>query len=83
MIHDSICDRCFAPAHGGLFLIESRPGESSSSLLYHPSEGPPAWIARISRTLLPGLTVSPDGRHVLFAQIDQNTVNLEIVDNFR
>jgi Tol biopolymer transport system component len=83
LIHESICDRCFAPAPGGLFLVESRDGEASSSLLFYPASGQPAWIARISRRLIPGLTASPDGRQVLFAEVDQDTGNLMLVENFQ
>jgi Tol biopolymer transport system component len=83
LIHESICDRCFAPAPGGVFLVESRKGEASSSLLFYPSSGQPAWIARITRRLIPGLTSSPDGRQVLFAEVDQDTGNLMLVENFQ
>jgi Tol biopolymer transport system component len=83
MVAESIYDRGFASAPGGLFVLESREGEPSSSLIYYPFTGRPAWIARISRPLLPGLTVSPDGRDVLFAEVDQNTANLMLVENFR
>ncbi|HXX21760.1 MAG TPA: protein kinase, partial [Terriglobia bacterium] len=40
-----------------------------------PEKGPDGWE--------PGFAVSPDGRAILFAQVDQETSNIMLVENFR
>jgi sugar lactone lactonase YvrE len=40
-------------------------------------------IARIEKRIWPGLSASPDGKSVLWAQIDQQRSDLMLVENFR
>jgi hypothetical protein len=70
-------------ARDGIFAIHGDPSQAGSFLLLYPwSGGEPVRVGALTRPVLPGLSVSPDGLTVLFTQTDRDDVNLMLVENF-
>ena len=74
---------CNRPGHL-LCAGSERSGERISVIqLLRPATGKVEVVAAIDKDLYYGLTVSPDGRWLLYSQVDQATCDLMLVENFR
>ena len=77
----------FAVAAEGIYFIEIGTrlyvGTTGSSLKFFSfAKGTTEKVADIKLKPLNGLSVSPDGRYVLFSQIDPFVCDLMLVENF-
>jgi serine/threonine protein kinase len=74
----------FIPDPGGIHFIPD-PGVARKSSIQFLSfaTGKTKIVARISGLPFEGLSVSPDGRFLLFSQLDQAASDLMLVENFR
>ena len=81
---DSIYARAFAVAAGGICYIE-RPGEDRKFPLkfFEFSTGKSTLLTKIEGEPSLGLTVSPDGRRVLYSLYTRANADLVLVENFR
>jgi Tol biopolymer transport system component len=58
-------------------------GGSSVIQLLRLATGKIEVVATLDKDLYYGLTVSPDGRWLLYSQVDQQSCDLMLVENFR
>jgi hypothetical protein len=73
-----------AVVHDGIYFIPTQSTAKGSSIqLFSFATGTIKPIANLERSSGPGLTVSPDGRWMLYTQIDQAGSDLMLVENFR
>jgi dipeptidyl aminopeptidase/acylaminoacyl peptidase len=71
-------DLAFAVAAEGIYFI---PKDSIQLLRF--SDGSITTLAKLTKPISFGLSVSPDGRTILYAQMDQAGADLALVENFR
>ena len=73
----------FAVAKEGIYYM-SEPGDDGTAVLkfYRFADGRSTSIAPMARPEF-GLDVSPDGRYLVYAQLDDAASDLMLVENFR
>ena len=81
-------NRNFAVTERGVYFIrrDARREDSASSIFFlDPSTGEESVLAELPAGVRPfvALSVSPDGRHLLYDRIDQMGADLMLVENFR
>jgi Tol biopolymer transport system component len=67
----------------GIYFVPTRGAKDSSIQFLNFATGKIKTIATLEKVPGVGLTVSPDGRWMLYAQIDQQGRDLMLVENFR
>jgi Tol biopolymer transport system component len=72
----------FAVTPDGIFFVPGDAGVTPSIRFFNFRTGAVAVIAAIEGTPHNGLSVSPDGRHLLYSQTDQQSSELMLVENF-
>jgi serine/threonine protein kinase/Tol biopolymer transport system component len=79
----SVDDRAFFPTKDGIYLI-SQPGAGGNASIQFLSfaTGKVKTVVSISMAE-EGLSASPDGRYLLFSQVDEAGSDLMLVENFR
>jgi len=85
MLHGSIVDLAgYAVVGKGVYFIARRDPKSGYSIQFlNTTTGKIQRIASLERPPGAGLTVSPDRRWILYAQLDQAGSDLMLVENFR
>jgi Tol biopolymer transport system component len=75
----------FAVVDSGIYFIPTPPaGATSSSIQFFSfATGKIRPVAATKKPALFGLTISPDGRSILYTQIDQSAQELMLVENFQ
>jgi len=77
-------EQWFAVVERGIYFIPPRnPDRTYSIQFLEFASGKITSIATIDKPLSSGLTVSPDGRSLLYTQVDQQGSDLMLVENFR
>jgi len=80
----SVVMRAFSLVNDGIYFIPERGADGKHSIQFLSfATGKVKTVAPISRPLLEGLCVSPDGRSLLFSQVDEAVSDLMLVENFR
>jgi Tol biopolymer transport system component len=80
----SVCDRCFAVAPDGVYAFQFAGTRKQWELYWYPAgDSNGVLIATLTHPVFGGMTVSPDGRRLIFAQVDQDNRNLMLVENYR
>jgi len=89
-VHGPVGMFCFVVVADGIYFIEPGPpgfppsGPRLNSLKFFSfAKGIAEKVFDIKYRPMIGLSVSPDGRHVLFSQIDPFVCDLMLVENFR
>ena len=73
-----------AVVRDGIYFIPTRNGTTGFSLQFFSfASGKIRTIANLEKTEGPGLAVSPDGRWIFYAQVDQAGSDLMLVENLR
>jgi hypothetical protein len=68
----------------GIYFISGSDSAAGSSIqFFNFATGKIRPIATTERPVSLGLTVSPDGRSILYSQVDQGGSDLMLVENFR
>ena len=81
---DSVNRYSYAVTPKGVYYSVSRRGVAGGLIQFlNFSTGRTSTLATTDKSLDLGLTVSPDGRYLLYAQIDFQSANLMLVENFR
>ena len=74
----------FAPVARGIYFIPSRGPTAPASIQFLSFlDGRIKTIIGIAKPVFVGLTVSPDGKSLLYTQIDQEVSDLMVVERFR
>jgi hypothetical protein len=77
-------ERNFVPLKRGIWYFTPNTKEGSRLEYYDFSTQSSRTVFRTSRPVCAGMTLSPDGRRLLFTQIDRSpSRDLMLVDNFR
>jgi Tol biopolymer transport system component len=83
MIHE-VLGRNYVPVEKGIWYLTPFSQQGSLLRFYDFATGASRTVYRLPRRPFGGLTVSPDGRRILFTQIDQDlSSDLMLVENFR
>jgi hypothetical protein len=73
-----------AAGKDGLYWMPLRQPGEPIDIRFRPYEGgEERLLARVPKLIQPGLSVSPDGRWVLYTQMDQFGSDLNLVEDFR
>ena len=76
--------RSFAVVEQGVYFIPPRNADGTHSIHFLEfAAGKTFPVATIDKPMGPRLAVSPDGRSLLYAQVDQEGRDLMLVENFR
>jgi serine/threonine protein kinase/sugar lactone lactonase YvrE len=79
-----VVDRAFSLVKEGIYFIPGPSGDRKSSIQFLSfATGKVKTVARMSGRPSEGLSVSPDGRSLLFSQDDQSGSDLILVENFQ
>jgi Tol biopolymer transport system component len=80
----SVATRAFCVIQEGIYFIPvAGPGQNSSIEFLSFATGKVKTVALMSGPPFEGLSVSPDGRYLLFTQVDGIGSDLTLVENFR
>jgi serine/threonine protein kinase/Tol biopolymer transport system component len=69
--------------HGIYFAVPVHSGTGGTLEFLDPDSGKRSMIAHVDRNLDLGMTVSPDGRYLLYPQVDYQGANLMMIETFR
>lgn len=79
----SVVNRAFSLVNEGIYFIPGPGADGKSSIQFLSfATGKVKTVAPISRPPHGGLSVSPDGRFILFSQVDEVGTDLMLVENF-
>jgi hypothetical protein len=74
----------FAPLDHGVYFIPRRGHAAPASIQFLSfADGRITTIKAISKPVFVGFTVSPDGKSLLYTQIDQEASDLMLIERFR
>jgi len=80
----SVAWRAFFLVNEGIYFIPEPGADRKSSIQFLSfTTAKVKTVARMSGLSLEGLSVSPDGRSLLFSQLDEASCDLMLVENFR
>jgi Tol biopolymer transport system component/DNA-binding winged helix-turn-helix (wHTH) protein len=77
--------RAWAIRQEGIYFFDFASGKPQLQLFSFATQrvSPVMTLNRSSSGTNPGLDISPDGRHLLYTQIDQRVEGLKLIENFR
>jgi Tol biopolymer transport system component len=79
-----IGDDAFCPVNDGIYFVSRSDVDMNYSIQFLSfATGKIRTVAPMSAPPASGISVSPDGRHLLFSQVDQVGSDLMLVENFR
>lgn len=84
-ILDQVPEGYWSVAEQGIYLLNTK-ATPLAIILYSFATGQVRKIVAVERApqwITPGLAVSPDGRWILYAQVDQQDSDIMLVENFR
>jgi Tol biopolymer transport system component len=80
----SVAGNTFCVVKDGIYFIPEPGTDGKSSIQFLSfATGKVKMVAPISRPSSEGLSVSPDGRSILFSQIGETGTDLMLVENFQ
>jgi Tol biopolymer transport system component len=80
---DSVLFLNFVVAPDGIFFVPGHADGAWSIRFFSFQTGATTFVAPIEGTAALGLSLSPDGRHILYSETDQQNTELMLVENFR
>ena len=85
-IHDQVVQGHWALMDGGFYFLNSKASPRPAIEFFNFATGRTTQIASVEKDFdsrVPSLAVSPDGRWILYVQIDQRESDIMLVENFR
>ena len=80
----SVATRAFSLVNDGIYFIAEPSADRKSFIQFLSfATGTVKTVAPLSGSSAEGLSVSPDGRSLLFSQLDEAGSDLMLVENFR
>ena len=80
----SVTQRAFSLVNEGIYFIQGAGVYGKPSIQFLSfATGKVKTVARMTAPASEGLSVSPDGRFLLFSQADERSSDLMLVENFR
>jgi len=79
---EGVVQLAFTVSDKGIYYID-RPADETRLQFYNPASGRSTAVARNLGDVSQGLTVSPDGRTILYPRMDSPVNDLMLVENFR
>jgi hypothetical protein len=73
----------FVLAPDGIFFVPEPADDRSSIRFFNFRTRATTYVAPIQGSVAIGLSLSPDGRHILYSETDQQSSELMLVENFR
>jgi Tol biopolymer transport system component len=74
----------YLPTNRGIYFTPfTEPGEAASIRFFNFADGKIKTVATLPKPVFLGLTISPDGRSLLYTQLDHRGFDLMLVENFR
>jgi hypothetical protein len=85
VLPEQISGRNFAVAKAGIWYLTPSPSVKEGSWLrfFDFASKTTRTVYRTEHPVGPGLTLAPDGRRILFTQLDRRGSDLMLVENFR
>jgi Tol biopolymer transport system component len=80
---DGVYQRSFAVAAQGIWFLWPHAPQGVELRFHDFSTGKATVVSTSNRTLMAGLVLSPDGKTLLYNQIDHQTSEIALVENFR
>jgi hypothetical protein len=77
------CVSAFAVGRAGLYSLECSEGPQVSLFLRHPATGRGRLLGTLDRLDESNLTVSPDGKTILYTKMVAQGSDLMMIENFR
>jgi Tol biopolymer transport system component len=80
------CWRCWDVGEAGLYYLNTEAEPRPAIELFDPVTGEVTRVAELEGTPMtggPNLAVSPDGRSILYAQVERRERDLMLIENFR
>ena len=78
-----VSHRGFALARDAIYYLRDESPTEISIRRFKPSSGEDSRISVITKPTFLGLSVSPDGRYLIYTQVDEEGADLMMVENFR
>ena len=84
LVLPSVFRRNFAFANNGIYFVSERGADGKYSIQFlNLATGKVKIVAAIPRSVMAGFSVSPDEQQILYAQVDEFSSDLMLVENFR
>jgi len=83
VVAEEVTNRAFALAEDRVYLMRPSPDGLATLVSLQLSTGKVVEIARTLRPPGDGLSLSPDGRYLLYSQIDHSSADLTLLEEFR
>jgi Tol biopolymer transport system component len=80
---EGVVGRGFTPARDRIYYVHAEKSGGATLRSFALASGSSTVIASIQKPLVAGLSLSPDGRYLLYSQLDQEGSDLMLLDNFR
>jgi Tol biopolymer transport system component len=80
---DGVRERAWAPAAEGVWYLWTDDPQHAELRFFDFKTNKSITAATLAKPLAPGLAISPDGRRLLYNQLDQQSSEILLVENFR
>jgi Tol biopolymer transport system component len=84
VLSESVAGRNFVVVDGGIWYLTPYTRAQGSLLRFYDfATETTRTVFRTERPVAPGMTLAPDGRRILFTQLDRHGSDLMLIENFR
>jgi Tol biopolymer transport system component len=80
---DGVMMRAFVVFKNRIYYLHPEPGGATELRCFLLATGKDSLVTKIAKPVTLGLSVSPDGSQIIYAQVDHRGSDLSLIDNFR